>query len=283
MDPILRLASRVERAAAPRQGLTPEERLIDTFASDPESAYRTLLDRYSSVLLRMIRRFFHDQDDVMDLYTVVCERMRAQDYRALRSFRRGSDLLPWLSVVVANASRDRLRQKRVASIPRHVLARLDERTRLVYRHHVAGHLAPEDAADVITRGGVPCTALDVVEELQRLHRLLRAGTQHRLLRHLDPREAVSLDALIERGLDQPDSAADLDDAISGASSLARLNAILATFTTDDRLIVSLRFEQELTVPEIADLVGAESPARIYTRLRTLLARLRRALGEDEAL
>ncbi len=281
MDPILRLAHRAERAAAPRLALTPEERLTEEFLSDPEGAYRTLLDRYSSVLLRMIRRFFQDPDDVMDLYTVVCERLRAQDFQALRRFRGGSALLPWLSVIVANACRDRLRQTRVAAIPRHILGQLDVRTRLVYRHHVVGHMAPEDAADVISRGGVRCTALDVVESLQRLHDLLRSGVQQRLLRHLDPRSPVSLDVLVERGLDQQDTASDFAAALDDAESLSRLADALHAFPSEDRLLIALRFEQGLTGVEIADLVGADSAARVYTRLRTLLARLRRTLTDGD--
>lgn len=277
MDPILRLAHRAERAASPGHARTPEERLTEAFQTDPEQAYARLLDGYSAILLRMIRRFFQDQDDVMDLYTVVCERLRAQDYRALRRFRSGSALLPWLSVIVANACRDRIRQQRIAALPRHVVQRLDMRTRLVYRHHVVGRMPPEDAAEAITRSGVACTALDVVESVQQLHALLRKGARHRLLRQLDPRRAVSLDVLLERGLDTHDSAADIDAALDDADSLARLDAVLASFSEEDRLLLLLRFEQGLSASEIAGLVGMDSQTRVYTRLRTLLSRLRRLL------
>lgn len=281
MDPILRLAHRAERAAVPGHARTPEERLTEAFQTEPAQAYVELLDGYSAILLRMIRRFFQDQDDVMDLYTVVCERLRAQNYRALRHFRAGSALLPWLSVIVANACRDRIRQQRIAALPRHVVSRLDTRTRLVYRHHVVGRMPPEDAAEVISRAGVPCTALDVVESVQHLHSLLRQGARHRLLRHLDPRNAVSLDVLLERGLDTHDSAADIDAALDDAESLARLDAALASFSDEDRLLLLLRFEQDLSAANIAAMVGMESQTRVYTRLRTLLARLRRLLGDAD--
>ena len=58
-----------------------DSELIARFKRDPETAYRQLLERYSPVILRMIRRFMYDDDEVMEVYTSVCERLRAKDFR----------------------------------------------------------------------------------------------------------------------------------------------------------------------------------------------------------
>ena len=51
--------------------------LIEQFQTDPEEAYLELLERYTPVLLRMIRTFMKDVDEMMEVYTGICERLCA--------------------------------------------------------------------------------------------------------------------------------------------------------------------------------------------------------------
>jgi RNA polymerase sigma factor (sigma-70 family) len=59
---------------------------------------------------------------------------------------------------------------------------------------------------------------------------------------------------------------------------AALDAALATLDASDRLIVQLRFEQDLSAQEIARLVGLPSPFHVYRRLTAITASLRRLLA-----
>src|SRR5689334_2737761 len=56
-----------------------------------------------------------------------------------------------------------------------------------------------------------------------------------------------------------------------------LDAALAQPDVTDRLILRLRFEDALSVPEIARLVGIASPFKVYRRLDKALATVRRHL------
>jgi len=56
-----------------------------------------------------------------------------------------------------------------------------------------------------------------------------------------------------------------------------LDAALAQLDVTDRLMLRLRFEDGLSVPEIARLVGVDSPFRIYRQLDKVLATLRKHL------
>ncbi len=84
--------------------------------------------------------------------------------------------------------------------------------------------------------------------------------------------------------------ADLDTdllADSGATSAdrelirrerdARLHAALAALPAPDRLLLALRFEDDLSASKIADLVGLPTPFHVYRRLNAILATLRAAL------
>ncbi len=58
---------------------------------------------------------------------------------------------------------------------------------------------------------------------------------------------------------------------------AVLDTALAQLDVSDRLILRLRFEDGLSVPEIARLVGVDSPFKIYRQLDKVLATVRKHL------
>ena len=68
-----------------------------------------------------------------------------------------------------------------------------------------------------------------------------------------------------------------DAALLEAESLALLGDALERLTPSDRLILRMRFEDDMSVPEIARLFGAASPFAMYRRLQHTLGLLRRAL------
>lgn len=58
-----------------------------------------------------------------------------------------------------------------------------------------------------------------------------------------------------------------------------LDAATARLPTPDRLLLKLRFEDDLSAREIAGLLGLPTPFHVYRRLNAVLAELRRVLRE----
>jgi RNA polymerase sigma factor (sigma-70 family) len=58
---------------------------------------------------------------------------------------------------------------------------------------------------------------------------------------------------------------------------ARLRLALASLTPRDRLLLALRFEDDLSASNIAGLLGVPTPFHVYRRLNLLLGRLRALL------
>ncbi len=258
--------------------------LIERFRTDPATAYRELLERYTSVILRMIRSFIQDADEMMEVYTSICERLSANDYRALQRFRSDGALTPWLSVVTANACRDRLRKRRTASVPNSVLSRLDDRERLVFKYHFQENLAHEDIAEIISRRHrVPYSALEVVRAISKINDLLSTRKRWRLLCALHAnRPSLSIEELRSMGF-QPsvDSKADAFDEVERHQELLdRLHDAISRLEAEDRLVLFLRFEQERTAAQVASVMGYDNHRYVYTRLRTIIHRLRRLMGEE---
>jgi RNA polymerase sigma factor (sigma-70 family) len=68
-----------------------------------------------------------------------------------------------------------------------------------------------------------------------------------------------------------------DDGILRRERTAALLEALATLSAEDRLLLTYRFEDDLTAARIASLTGAPTAFHVFRRLRRVLAQLRAAL------
>lgn len=95
------------------------------------------------------------------------------------------------------------------------------------------------------------------------------------------RERRNLSDLIGSELDLIELAAPSADSPDAGAERAELHGALerafATLDPSDRLILRLRFEDGLSVPEIARLLGAGSPFQLYRRIARTLAAVRAVL------
>lgn len=266
-----------------KQGMSDLE-LIERFKTDPETAYLELLERYTSVLLRMIRCFMKDEDEVMEVYAGVCERLCANHYQALRRFQSAGVLTPWLSVVVANACRDRFRKNRASSVPQSVITQLTEREKLVFKYHYQEHLPHEDIAEIISRRHrVPVTALEIVRAIAKINDLLSIRKRWLLLAALSAnRPNLSIDEMRESGyqLSVEDDFDAFDETMHHRERVERLNDALTQLDIEDQLLLLLRFEHNRSAPQIAKIMGFNKNKYVYTRLRTIAKRMRRLMGVD---
>ena len=75
-------------------------------------------------------------------------------------------------------------------------------------------------------------------------------------------------------------------AVRETELLSGLDCALATLAPSDRLLIRLRFEDDLPAHEIARLIGFPTPQHVYRRINVVLAELRevlRARGIESAL
>lgn len=275
----------LEITAAPADDASPVEvALIQQFKEDPEDAYSLLLDRFTPAILRMIRRFMRDPDEVMEVYTSICERFRAHNFRALRRFRVDAEILPWLSVVTANACRDRLRKRRATSVPKSVISKLDAFEELVFKYYYWRRVPHEDISEIInTNEGHSCTPLDVMRAIAKINDLLSINKRWHLLVALNAnRPNLSLEELQEAGVNvaSTDTSDHLDEALSSRDRIADLNRAMEQLGSEDQLLILLRYEHGMKAPQIAEVMQYESHKYVYTRLRTVISRLRREIADS---
>jgi RNA polymerase sigma factor (sigma-70 family) len=81
-------------------------------------------------------------------------------------------------------------------------------------------------------------------------------------------------------------AGDLGRELQMEETLRALSEALAALSTRERLLLTLRFEDEMSAREIGDVMGFPSPFHVYRRLRKTLGKLKEELedrGIDEAM
>lgn len=84
-------------------------------------------------------------------------------------------------------------------------------------------------------------------------------------------DELGLDRLVAHDDARPDAVLEQQEWRSA------IDAALAKLETEDRVILRLRFEDDVSVPEIALLLGLGSPFALYRRIKRILATVRRSL------
>jgi RNA polymerase sigma factor (sigma-70 family) len=97
---------------------------------------------------------------------------------------------------------------------------------------------------------------------------------HAMRRRLEDLVAVEIGEMM--GLTEP--AAGPDETLRRRDLDFALRTCLAQLTPAHRLLLALRFEDDLPVREIAKLLSYPTPFHVYRTLNTLLAELRRSLA-----
>jgi DNA-directed RNA polymerase specialized sigma24 family protein len=254
------------------------ERLI----ADAAAGWRAFVDQYSPRLLQLIEQCgVRDRDDVMDLYVHVCERLAADDCARLRRHDPGKGTMAaWLGTVVRRMLVDWVRstkgRKRLfGSIQE--LSDVDQRVFELYywRRHT-----PAEMASLVRDGQGGAIGLSAVfASLERIERAL-TDRQRADLITLAARTSASIRLEDDEGEPIVTVASEVPNpeaALLAAHGREVLHAALATLAAEDRVIVSMRFIDGLTLPEIKralhlDALSADRVARILAALRDALER-----------
>jgi len=197
----------------------------------------------------------------------------------LRNFRINSELTPWLSVVVANACRDRFRKQRVVSAPQSVIKKLSDRQKHVFKYYYQEQMAHDDIAELIkARHRISCTVAEVMQDVQHIDSLLSVNKRWHLISALRAnRPTVSFEDLAAAGIQPVDKTTLLEFQGDGVDeeNLVNLQNAISHLDAQDQLLIQLRFDEGMRAAEIAKVMSFENQKYVYTRLRTIVNRLRR--------
>lgn len=248
-----------------------------------DDAWVEFLDSYSPVLYQTARACTSDDDAAADCYLHICERLARNRFQRLLKFKpEGSaSFTTWLRVVSRNLCFDWQRTQHGRPRPFRSLQHLSALELEIYNSRfVHGSSQQETLHRLESR--FPSVGLSELSEIEeRLHGSLTSRQQWILGTHR--RQEIAAPIAVAGEEDEPGSVEVADPRPSQEAQIAdkehqvMLGNCLSSLPAQERLLLQLRFEQELSLAEIARLCGLQDAQRVHRMLATILNKLRHAL------
>ena len=251
-------------------------------SADRQSAWCEFLDRYSGLIYHVIHSFDRDPDRSGNCFLFVCEQLSAKDFRRLRKF----DLVgrasfsTWLCAVARNLCLDWHRKEHGRYRVLGPVARRSAADQLLFELVFRRGFSVEEAREELSRRGVDLSFAAIEQRISDLRRCMSS----RQLWLLSSGKTVpdSIDSGEEGTYvaEPADPAPDPEALVALRETHEQVSAALGSLTDSDRLLVRLRYQEGLTLQQVARLVGLKDAQTADRRLRDIIDHLRQALGVE---
>ena len=236
---------------------------VELRAGRLDASWDAFLDRYRRLIFAAIRHYAQDYDDVMDVFARVCEALREEDLRRLRTYieqpEHRARFSTWLVTVVRNLTVDWFRHRdgrRRLSVAADTLPPLRRR---IFEHVFLDHRSHIEAYELIrAREAPPLSFKEFLAEVRATYAAVADGRNGGLLHQLGgppPAEDASAESLQE----------------DAREARGLLEQALQSLAADDRLALELYIIEELPAADVARIVG-------FPNAKTVSNRVYRALG-----
>lgn len=238
-------------------------------------AFAQFLEIYSPAIMRIARQYAYDRPRLNDCYLFISEKLSANDFHRLVSYQpEGSaSFRSWLSVVVANLCIDWRRHRRGRPRLFKSIKELSKLDRRVFRHRFQQRMSIDACMETLLASFPDLNELQLAGSVARINTTLTPGQ----LRFLNAQHArtVSLDK--HRGTGNPIEPAepgpDPEETAVLSQDQNKLRQALARLTSHQRLLIKLRYQQDLSLKEVARLTRLGDPFRARRHIQAALDQL----------
>lgn len=235
-----------------------------------DHAWDLFLTRHRRLIFAAIRHYAQDYDDVMDVFARVCEALRADDFRRLRSWVEREEhqarFSTWLVTVVRHLTVDWFRERdgrrRLPALAEK-LPGLQRRIFELVFFHRRSHV---EAYELLRSAAPTLTYREYLGELRATYRAVTAGRRGAILRELGgplPDEPGGDEGM---ELDQGDARALVD-------------RVMGSLEPEDRVAVELYVVEQLPADQVATVLGLPNAKAVYNRVYRALASAREFLEQ----
>ncbi len=246
-----------------------------------EQVWPDFLDRCGGVLLQVARSVARDDDEAADAFVFVCEKLACNKFARLRRFDPAGPANPltWLRAVTRNLCLDHQRSIRGRFRVFESIARLPLVDQLVFRRRYRDRLSLTETLAVLGPEVPGLTLEAVVAADQRVSGTLSSRQVWALAASRPHLESLTVPDDPEAPAPFEPAATDLNPEarLASAELRDRVRAAIAELPSDDRLMVRLRLEQDLTLAEVARVCGLRDAQHADRRLRAIYRALRQQL------
>lgn len=252
-----------------------------------DAAWNEFLAGYSPIIVHVIRRCGVAADRADECFLHVCEALSDDGFRRLRSFRGDgpASFKTWLMAVAANLCIDWNRREKGRIRPLRSVSRLPDLDRQVYRCIFERRMTRTQCLDALRPRFPGLTAAGVAEINARLFQLLTPQQRWQLTVRTPSLAPVTFPVSPED--DSPawqlaEPGPGPDELAEESQEQGKLQQALAALSAEQRLLLRLRYEQNLSLAEIARLTGQPDPFRVNRRVQAALDALAAAMGGQHA-
>jgi RNA polymerase sigma factor (sigma-70 family) len=230
-----------------------------------DAAWDLFVGRYRRLLFAAIRHYAQDYDDVMDVFARVCEALREDDLRRLRSYleqpTHRARFSTWLVTVVRNLTIDWFRQRDGRHRLPAVAEALSPLRRRIFEFVFVSQRSHVETYELIRSEQAPALSFrEFLVELRETHRAVMAGRRGRILRELG-------------GPPLPEHDPDDDQSCAGETR-GLVEAMMASLGAEDRVAVQLYVVEGTPADQVARVLGLPNAKAVYNRVYRALATLR---------
>jgi RNA polymerase sigma factor (sigma-70 family) len=237
----------------------------------PDAAWDMFLDRYRRLMFAAIRHYAQDYDDVMDVFARVCEALREDNLRRLRTYTTQPDhrarFSTWLVTVVRHLTVDWFRHRDGRRRLSVVAEGLPPLRRRIFEHVFLDQHSHIEAYELIRAREAPALSFkEFLGELRATYSAVTDGRRGRLLGDLGGTPPA----------EEEPAAASLGDI---ADTRALLERALGSLSAEDRVAIELYIVEELPAADVARILGFPNPKAVHNRVYRALAAARARLAQ----
>jgi len=248
-------------------------------------AWVQFLESYGPVLYQTARAYTRDKDAAADCYVHICEQLAHKHFRRLLKFnpKGRASFTTWLRVVARNLCFDWHRSQSGRHRPFKSLQGLSALELEIYNWRFERAASQQETLEGIAPvfPGVGLDELSAIEE--RLQHSISSRQRWVLSTRRQTEVGTAVAVAGEEGelgvLDVVDPQPSQETQLVTQQQQERLHRSLGSLPADERLLLQLRFEHELSIEEVARLCGLDNGQQAHRKLTTVLKKLRSLMGQ----
>jgi len=252
-----------------------QELLAQLRSPSGDEVFALFLELFSSAILQLARQYTNDHNHLNDCYLFVTEKLADNDFHRLVSYQPegAASFRSWFNVVVANLCIDWRRHQRGRPRLFKSILGLSSFDQSVFKYRFQQRLSM-DACFETLRGHFPkCNEVQLAGAVARINLSLTSAQMKSL--YVQQSRTVSLDEHQDaRNANELSSTGHCpeEEAIIHQDQ-DKLQRALARLSPHHRLLIKLRYQQDLSLKEVARLTRLGDPFRARRHIQAALDQL----------
>ena len=239
-----------------------------------DSGWIEFLDAYSTLLHNVVRQYESDEGRAQDCFDFVCAQLSDNGFHRLTVFKSGGSakFRTWLTVVAANLCIDWRRSMYGRFRTQKSIRELPELEQLVFDCFYRQAMTRPECLQVLKTRFAKITDRQISESNTRIHAVLTSRQRWQLSTRQKGTVSIEHPAVSVTATDKsPEVLVQLDQ------DRQRLQKAMARLEPQQRLMLQLRFQQDLTLEEVARLTRLSDPFQARRKIDAALAALAKAM------